>query len=555
MIKVINIATMSQSILQNGYAILLANTSDLDKHLLARDELLQRLTDLQEKKEDAKKKGIAEAQAEVDKIDAYLTKLMIDGTDQSTVDKWLNYKAQLQAKIVRMQSLNTYATYDDVRKTHSFFINTTFKPLVSVAYGYSNVSTTPLPLFGSSTKLKIPIYGDFITDQALHIQISSLKATHKDNKIRWFDFIGHRIIKEVRLVMDGMILDRYGSEEMEMYYRFHVSKNQKIGWMRCVGQETPKIGTFLQDPEKQNVREKKMIYDGYQTPKNEHDELELYIPLIFWYNLDPAFALSNWNITYDKFYLEIDFATASDCISVIDYANDGGRYQTPTITTCELITNHVYTMPEIAELFKHRTQFSIVRVHKRVERILNKQFDLVNISDIKFAVENLYVRFRPLANENNENRAELWRLNDVSTYKEIKYASIISVAGTTSLAYTPVYYYDTNPAVDAVNLISDGSTIYDNNPGIFYNSYIPLRFGGEKIMTPADEGAYLMTFNLFPGESQPSGYLNFSQSREQYLGYSSSYIDTDHPVTMVVCATCINFLILSEGSLTMRYAT
>lgn len=110
--------------------------------------------------------------------------------------------------------------------------------------------------------------------------------------------------------------------------------------------------------------------------------MDVYVPLLFWFNLDPAFALSNWNITYDKFFVEIDFANVTDCMSVIDYAGDGGKYVEPSITACDLIPNHVYTTPEVAELFKHRAQFGIIQVFKPVERILNKTFDMVNISDI-----------------------------------------------------------------------------------------------------------------------------------------------------------------------------
>lgn len=100
-----------------------------------------------------------------------------------------------------------------------------------------------------------------------------------------------------------------------------------------------------------------------------------------------------------------------------------------------------------------------------------------------------------------------------------KYAFIINVAGTTSLAYTPAYYYTNTPPVDSVSLISNGST--DAWPGVFYNSYIPLMFGEESIMTPDDEGSFLMTLSIKPGESQPSGYLNFSQSRDQFIGYTT----------------------------------
>lgn len=546
---------MSQSILQNGYAILLANTSDLDKQLQSQDQLLKRLSTVKNQKIRERDQAIQYRQDQISKIDNYLEKLLTEGTDQETIDKYSILKAQLQSQIEKIKIQNVNPSYDDVRRTHAFFINTTFKPLVSVAYGYSQVGVTPLPLFGSSVRLKVPVFGDFIADQAIHITISELSAVHKDNRIRWYDFIGHRLIKRVSLVMDGVVIDQYGTEEMEMFYRFHVNKSQKPGWMKCVGQELPKVGTFLQDPTNQSVKERKMIYDGYQTQKRTHDELDLYIPLLFWYNKDPAFALSNWNITYDKFFIDVEFANLEECIQVIDYIGDGGKYITPSFITCDLISNHVYTTPEVAELFKHRTQFSIARVHKRVDRILNKSFDSVNISDIKFAVENLYIRFRPLANEQDMNASEIWRINDVSEYREVKYASIISVAGTTTLAYTPVYYYASYPAVDSISLVSNGSTIYDSHSSSFYNSYIPLRYGGDRITTPDDNGSYLMTFSLFPGEAQPSGYLNFSQSRDQYINYSSSYIDADHPVNMAVCATCINFLILSDGSLSLRYAT
>jgi hypothetical protein len=546
---------MSQSILQNGYAILLSNTSDLDKHLLAKDQLLNRLTNIKAKKIETRDAAIASRQAQIDRIDIFIAKGLIDGTSTDTIDKYMELKNQLEIQISRMRLQNINATSDNIRETHSLFINTTFKPIVSIAYGYSEVGTTPLPLFGSSTRIKIPIYGDFIADQALHIQLSELRTVHKNNRIRWFDFIGHRLIREVRLVMDGAVLDRYGTEEMEMHYRFHVSENQKMGWMKCVGQETPRVGMFLQDPEHQFVREKKLLYDGPQTFKQTHEPIDLYIPLIFWYNLDPAFALSNWNITYEKFWIEIDFAPVEDCVSAADYAGDGGKYVEPSIQMCNLVTNHVYTTPEVADLFRHHTQFSIIRVHKRIERILNKPFDMINISDIKYAVENLYVRFRPVSNETNMNRSEIWRYNDVSTYTEIKYAAIISNAGVTSLASTPVYYYKTSPAIDAMSVICNGSSIYDVNPGVFYNAYIPMRFGGDRIVAPMDEGAYLLTFSLFPGKSQPSGYINFSQSREHYITYQSSYISTDTPATVVICAKSINFLILSPGSLSLRYAS
>lgn len=540
---------MSQTILQNGYAILLANTSDIDKHLLNQELLIRRIDDIKNKKTAAIKENIKKRYEEITKVDEYLLTSITEEQYREAID----YKDQLIYQINQLNESNIFPTYDDVRATHAFFINRSFKPMVSVAYGYSTTTVTPIPALGTTFKFKVPVNGDFLADQVLHIALSELSTQNPRNRVRWFDFIGHRLIKEVRLVMDGIILDQYGTEEMEMHYRFHVGKDLKAGWKRCVGQEVEREAFLLQDPEKQTVREKKMLCDGYQTPKQIHEELDLYVPLLFWFNTDPAFALSNWNITFDKLFIEIDLAPLEDCMSVIQYVNDGGLINPVRVSQCELISNHVYVQPEIAEIFRHKTQFSIVRVHKRIERILNKNEDTVRLNDIKHAVESMYIRFRPKANELDENRSELWRRNDIGEYKELKYPSIINVSGTTTLAYTSAYYYTNYPAVEYIALTYDNSTIYDAFAGTFYTSYIPLRYGGERLMTPDDEGAYLMTFSLYPGDPQPSGYLNFSKSNENYIHYASSYIDNDHTVTMSICATSINFLILSDGSLSLRY--
>lgn len=540
---------MSQTILQNGYAILLANTSDIDKHLLNQELLLRRIADIKKKKEVALEENIQKRLQEIERVNQYL----LGDLTQDQYNDAIDYKDQLNYQLKQLRESSIFPTYEDVRATHAFFINRSFKPMVSVAYGYSITTVTPIPLLGSSFKFKVPVNGDFLADQALHITLSELSTQNIRNKARWFDFIGHRLIKEVRLVMDGLVLDRYGTEEMEMYYRFHVSKDQKAGWKRCVGQEVERVAFLLQDPEKQSVREKKMLCDGYQTPKQVHEPLDLYIPLLFWFNTDPAFALSNWNITFDKLFIEIDLAPLEDCISVIQYVNDGGLINPIKVEQCELISNHVYVQPEIAELFKHKTQFSIVRVHKRIEKILNKNEDTIRLNDIKHAVENMYIRFRPRANELDENRSELWRRNDIGEYKELKYPSIINVSGTTTLAYTSAYYYTNYPAVEYIALTYDSNTIYDAFAGTFYNSYIPLRYGGERIMTPDDEGAYLLTFSLYPGDPQPSGYLNFSKSNENYLHYASSYINNDNTVDMSICTTAINFLVLLDGALSLRY--
>jgi hypothetical protein len=542
---------MSQSILQSGYAILRTNDSDLDKYLLAKDYLLKKIKDIGEKKVVEQQTAISNRQKQIDSIQNALDSQVLS---PDVIKHYNDLLKQLKDQIDRIQTYTNNATFDDIRETHALFISKTYKPIVSVAYGYSQTRTTPLPSFGSNTKISIPINGDFFTDLVLYFKIDSFSATHSENKVRYCEFPAHRMIKEIRFVMDGLVLDRYNTEDINFFYDFNISESQKSGWKRCVGQEVAKNAIFIQDPSKQEVRERKMIFDGYQTLKHTQDEMEIFLPLQFWF-CDPKFAMSNYNISYDKTTIEIDLNTITTITSCTDYANDGGLYKPPKILDFALYTNHIYTMPEIADLFIYRNSFNIVRAHRNMSRILNIPYGMVKLDELRFAVETVMVNFRPMSNNTNENHMETWNNNNVITFTQIDHPSIVNVAGIKTLAYTPMYYYKEEPAVNVIGFVANGSTIFESNPVAFYDSYIPYRFGKDTVITPSRQGSFLMTFSLYPHKDQPSGYMNLSNSQDNYMTYNSTYIGMDTPVMMTISARVINFLYLSKGSVSMRFAT
>lgn len=529
----------------------MANDSDMDKYLLAKDYLLKRIKEISGAKLREQKDNIAEREMQIYKINQALQDPTL------SADLAAQYKGliqQLQAQVDYINSLNTTASFDDVRETHAWFITKTFKPIVSVAYGYSQTKITPLPIFGSNAKVVIPVNGDFFSDMILYFKISSFSADNAENKVRYCEFPGHRLIREVRFVMDGVVLDRYGTEDINFFYDFYINESQKSGWKRCVGQEVPKKAIFLQDPSHQEIREQKMIFDGYQTLKRTQDEMEIFLPLQFWF-CDPKFAMSNYNISYQKTYIEFDLAPVSDIVSIVDYISDGGQFTPPKITDFTLYTNHIYTIPEVADLVSYKNTFNIVRVHKNMTRILNKSYDMVNLNELRFAVENLMIYFRPIENQSNENSFETWNKNNVITYTQVDCPSIVRIANVRTLAYTPMYYYTESPAIDQLGFVSNGSTIYELNSTKFYDSYLPYRFGKNNLMTPSSSGSYIIMFGLYPHEEQPSGYLNLSNSKDNYLSYHSDYIDMQHNVQLMISAKVINFLYLSRGSISMRFAT
>jgi hypothetical protein len=541
----------NHSVLQNGYAILAANSSGIDEYLLANDALKTNIERISMSRLSAQQSAITERQTQIDG----LTKMIATGSlDEDTQKKYEEYKTKLQDQIDRIKERVARATFDDLRKSHALFIAKTYKPMVSVAYGYQTTRTTPLPLLGSSSRIKIPINGDFLTDSVLYIKMSSFKATHQANKVRYCDFPGHRIIREVRFVMDGVTLDSYTRDDINFFYDFNVSRSQSDGWKRCVGQEVGKRAIFLQDPTNQEVREEKVVFDGYQTLKKEQPEMEIFLPLQFWF-CNPKHALSNYNILFDKTFIEVDFASVDELVSITDYANDGGVFDPPKIVDYALMTNHVYTVPEVVDLVVSRNAFTIARVHRRATKILDKPYDTILLDQLRFATEVIRVCFKPLINERGDNWCETWNKNTVIDYKTVDYPSIVRIAGTKTLAYTPAYFYGEQPTVDAIGMSVDGSNLYESQSHTFFDSYMPYRYGKDSIITPNRRGSYMLTFSLFPQEDQPSGYVNLSNTRDNFLHYSSSYISVDTPVRMIISSQTINFMHLDQGKVNIRFAT
>lgn len=110
-----------------------------------------------------------------------------------------------------------------------------------------------------------------------------------------------------------------------------------------------------------------------------------------------------------------------------------------------------------------------------------------------------------------------------------------------------------SPTVSKLSITAHGIDIYKEMPGTFFHSYTPYTFGGHNVASPEDPGAHMITFCLYPGSYQPSGHVNVSRAREFYLRYwSEGAVSSESPADLVVVASAINFLLISDGSAVKR---
>jgi hypothetical protein len=110
--------------------------------------------------------------------------------------------------------------------------------------------------------------------------------------------------------------------------------------------------------------------------------------------------------------------------------------------------------------------------------------------------------------------------------------------------------------IDRLSVQAHGIELYREFPATFYNDYVPWAYGSQNITTPQDIGINMVNFTAYPGSYQPAGHVNVSRAREFYAQYwSAGAVTSGNPADMIVSASALNFLLISDGSAVLRYST
>jgi hypothetical protein len=248
-----------------------------------------------------------------------------------------------------------------------------------------------------------------------------------------------------------------------------------------------------------------------------------------------------------------------------------------SVSTLELWVNNIFVNPEVHDIFIKRIGFSLIRVHREHVQQVTQSSGRVLLSNLKWPIECMFVGFRRTFYETNATTSaannQMWhRFAHPSATATAKFHGVSSVSGGAFAAVPPSITITTWHRICASLTISaHGVPLYNVAPGMMLDSYIPYRFSSTGVSTDKDGlGAMMVNFCLFPGAYQPSGHINVSRAREFYLEYVSAYdeggstyiIGTGGAIqtgaatcTLVVIASAINFLLISDGSAVLRYTT
>jgi hypothetical protein len=322
-------------------------------------------------------------------------------------------------------------TLYDIERTHILFTNAHFKPFAAIGYEYNKVTASAgASKLGSSVTFSIPQFGDFFNDMIVHAIISQPTLTtgtgsvSDQNLMRWCNYPGERLLKNVKFEVNGNPLDEYTSEATNFHREFCVQPNKQTGWNRCVGQEEVEHGQLDQPDWVANgvaasaidARTCVQTKSGLQTPTGQSatvkpvtsdGDVEMFIPLLFWCNKDPRLSVPSVAIPYGQRFITIELASQDELVGLVGRGSnqaapyvDSIKTTDGTLTTdsaslkIELYINNIFVNPEVHNIFIKRIGFTLIRVHRKQTSSTDGGEKSILLQQLKWPIEALFVGVR-----------------------------------------------------------------------------------------------------------------------------------------------------------------
>ncbi len=176
------------------------------------------------------------------------------------------------------------------------------------------------PDFGKHTKIKIKKYGDLLSQIYLHVKVGTMNSEYYDTiknicnikhetcetcycydcletelkenlKYGWINSFGHAIIENVTIDIGGQRIDRHYGEWLEIWSELTMGTAKQNAYYEMIGKIRP--NAF--------------------TASTFTDELDIYVPLQFWFCQDYGLALPLVSIPYHDIEISFNFRNFESC--------------------------------------------------------------------------------------------------------------------------------------------------------------------------------------------------------------------------------------------------
>ena len=327
--------------------------------------------------------------------------------------------------------------------------------------GHKNfaVETYTLPIdlrFDNFYNVSLPYIGDLVHRCFVHIRLPQLSNAVPDGStyLGWCNSVGHAIIESVKVKIGHQEFDTVTGDELEVYTERELREELKTGYNEMVGKYS----------------------DLTELETNGEQELDLYIPLPFWFCERIGLSIPLVSLWSHKVEFEFKIRPFSE---LVVYDGD-----TPpedllfSIVSSDLLIDYIYLDSQERNKWKNSPHSYLIEQHQRViTRVLEGESSkLVSVDTFHATKQMTFVFVEQDSKDNNDHFNYARRTDGLSPITNINIQAKGNLLLKTKL---PEAY---------LRLIEP----FKRSTGIT-NKYI-----------------YQYSFGFKPEDYEPSGFLNFS---------------------------------------------
>ena len=149
--------------------------------------------------------------------------------------------------------------------------------------------------FGKRVTCTVSRNGDLM--HRVYLQVTVPQVSVSENaSFRWLNHLGHVLIKYAEVEIGGQRIDKHYGDWLHIWNELSQEAGKKAGYANMIG-NVPALTSPVTG-----------VSGGSAVP-----EMDLYIPLEFWFCRNPGLALPLIALQYHEVKINIEFRAASDC--------------------------------------------------------------------------------------------------------------------------------------------------------------------------------------------------------------------------------------------------
>jgi Major capsid protein N-terminus/Large eukaryotic DNA virus major capsid protein len=345
--------------------------------------------------------------------------------------------------------------------------------------------------FGTKTQIVIPKKGHLLSKLNLHLRLPAL--TKIDGTYAcWVDTLGYAIFNSpIELLIGGVIVDRIYPVGLDI----------------------------LDELRKSNYGHDRMILksDNYRSNMyNAEKEVNLMIPLDFWFTKDYSYALPLLSMSNQDIQINFSFA------NFIDLINYDGVSAPASVEILESNLFAEYIMLDDIIL----QQFQAQKHHYIIPQMVYNGDDLIPSNQPNFST----------------------KLNFQNPCKELLFCCIDSNSIYNNNYFNYSNFSDESALIVQASLMLDGKHRYDNFlPEYIFRDFFPNIVHS---IVPSKH-LYVMPFSLKPEDDQPSGSINLGRFDEVLL--SLKMAPNNPSCKLYIFGIMLNSLVIENGIATFEW--